>query len=70
MRLTVTFVLCVALALPIANCGGGGATIRASGQTCGQELNDLKAAFESGAISKKEYARLREATIKRCQRTK
>ncbi|MBL8246353.1 MAG: hypothetical protein JNL89_19300 [Rhodanobacteraceae bacterium] len=70
MRICVQMLLCAILSLGLVACGGGGATIRASGQTCGQELNDLKSAFETGAISKKEYARLRDATIKRCQRTK
>lgn len=61
-------VLCIALAL--AACGGGGATIRASGQSCGQELTDLKSAFEAGAVSEREYQRLREAAIRRCQQTR
>jgi hypothetical protein len=63
-------VFVAALALATVACGGGGTTIRATSQSCGQELTDLKSAYEGGAISKKEYDRLRSAAIKRCQKTR
>jgi hypothetical protein len=47
-------------------CGGGKTVVEQSKQTCGQELTDLKAAFDKGALSQKEYERLRKATLDRC----
>lgn len=64
--------LCLAslLALALSGCGGGSTTIRANAQSCGQELSDLKSAFYQGAVSESEYRRLREATIRRCQKSR
>jgi len=56
--------------LSLPACGGGKATVSTTGQTCGQELIDLKSAYDAGTISKKEYDKVREATLKRCRRTK
>lgn len=38
-------------------CGGGGAKVKAESQntSLGQELTDLKNAYDSGIINKKEY---------------
>lgn len=68
-RLTMLFAL-LGTTLLASACGGGGTTVRTSGQSCGQELTDLKSSFEIGAISRKEYDRLRAATIQRCQKTR
>lgn len=62
--------VCLIAVLGVSACGGGRTTIRATGQSCGQELIDLKAAYDGGTMSKNEYDRVRSATLKRCRRTK
>jgi uncharacterized membrane protein len=54
-------------ALGMAACSGGGAktNIEARSTTTGQELSDLKKAYEQGAISKQEYEKEREKILKR-----
>ena len=69
MRIWV-FAVCIFAVLALPACGGGRATVRTSGQSCGQELTDLKTAYDAGTISKREYDRVRDATLKRCRRTK
>lgn len=69
MRIPV-FAVCIIVVLALPACGGGRATVRTSGQSCGQELTDLKSAYDAGTISKREYDRVRDATLKRCRRTK
>ena len=69
MRISV-FAVCIIVILALPACGGGRATVRTSGQSCGQELTDLKTAYDAGTISKREYDRVRDATLKRCRRTK
>ena len=69
MRIWV-FAVCIIAILGLSACGGGRATVRTSGQSCGQELTDLKTAYDAGTISKREYDRVRDATLKRCRRTK
>jgi hypothetical protein len=51
----------------LAACGGGGATTRNEVTTVsqGQELLDLKKAYDSGAISKEEYERVRARILDR-----
>lgn len=62
----------VALVVPLSagalsGCGGGGAKadVRATTVSKGQELQDLKQALDSGAITPQEYERLRDEVIKR-----
>lgn len=51
--------LVIGAPLALAACGGGGADSSTSTEvrttTTGQELTDLKTAYDSGAITKKEY---------------
>ena len=54
-------------AATLAGCGGGGADVRATTVSKGQELQDLKNAYDSGAISDQEYERLRSEVIRRDQ---
>jgi ABC-type glycerol-3-phosphate transport system substrate-binding protein len=56
--------LMVATAM-VSGCGGGGASVQASTTTMGQELSDLKKAYDEGIISKKEYDKSRERILKR-----
>jgi hypothetical protein len=49
--------LSVVLAAAIAGCGGGSADVKSVVSTTktGQQLADLKKAFDSGAITKEQY---------------
>jgi hypothetical protein len=49
----------------LSGCGGGGADVKSdiSTTTTGQELMDLKKAYESGAISESEYERERKKIL-------
>lgn len=49
------------LAAALAGCGGGGAEARTEVSTVsqGQQLLDLKKAYDSGAMTKDEYERAR-----------
>jgi len=48
-------------------CGGGGAELksRTTTTTTGQELIDLKAAYENGVITKKQYEDQKEKILNR-----
>jgi hypothetical protein len=48
-----------------AGCGGGDSSVQASTTTMGQELTDLKKAYDDGIISEKEYKRSKEQILKR-----
>lgn len=64
-RLLAISTLSAALVLGLAACGGGGATTQVSTKTLGQELTDLKQAYESGAITQKEYEDAKEALLEK-----
>lgn len=62
-----TLALAAVFAFGFAACGGGGSRteVNTSGVTLGQELSDLKAAYDKGAMSEKEYEKAKEAVMDR-----
>jgi hypothetical protein len=64
-KLIATVLLFSAFALGLAGCGGGGATTQVSTKTLGQELTDLKQAYESGAMTQDEYEDARKTIMKK-----
>ena len=61
--------VCGVLLLGLGSCGGGGADVKsevkATTTTTGQELMDLKKAYESGALTKDEYDKERKKILER-----
>jgi hypothetical protein len=55
------------LVVCLAACGGGAAQLKSDIQTTtqGQQLLDLKKAYDAGAISKEEYERLGQKIVSR-----
>lgn len=64
---TRSLILATALltALGVAACGGGGAEVKSeiTTTTKGQQLLDLKKAYDSGAMTKDEYERERQRVL-------
>lgn len=62
--LAIAAILSVTLAL--GGCGGGGkTTVKNESTTTGQQLIDLKKAYEEGAIDESEYERQRKKILKK-----
>ena len=57
----------VALSIPLAACGGGGADVQQETRTTttGQELLDLQKAKDAGVISDAEYTKQRSMILNR-----
>lgn len=54
----------IALTLAMSACGGGGATTKVEAKgTQGQQLLDLKEAYDKGVITEKEYNKTREQIL-------
>ncbi len=53
------------LLIGIAGCGGGGAEVRSevTTTTVGQQLLDLKKAYDAGAMTQKEYEQQRAKVL-------
>jgi hypothetical protein len=50
----------------LPGCGGGGATLQATGnQTLGKELQDLQDTYDKGIITKKQYEDTKKRLIKK-----
>jgi hypothetical protein len=67
MRNTTRYcVLATALLFGASACGGGGAELKSEVTTTtkGQQLMDLKKAYESGAMTADEYERERKKLLK------
>jgi len=68
MKMTPLNITIPALALAtvlIAGCGGGDSSVQASTTTVGQELTDLKKAYDEGIITEKEYEESKERILER-----
>jgi hypothetical protein len=60
-RKLVIIASAIALTLGLTACGGGGATTKVEARgTQGQQLLDLKEAYDKGVITEKEYNSTRE----------
>ncbi|GAA5315602.1 MAG: hypothetical protein AseanaTS_08070 [Candidatus Pelagadaptatus aseana] len=46
-------------------CGGGDSNIQTHSNTQGQELMDLKTAYDSGILTEKEYEKAKKEILKR-----
>lgn len=50
--------------LNLTGCGGGGAEIKASSTTVGQELTDLQTAYDKGVITEDEFINAKKKILK------
>jgi hypothetical protein len=64
LRICVVFIF-FTLGVGFMGCGGGGAKVKASGTTVGQELMDLEKAYKDGIITEKEYNKTKSEILKR-----
>lgn len=66
MKRILLAALVVATSFAVASCGSRSkTTTNVSTTTTGQELSDLKAAYESGAMTAEEYENKRQEILKR-----
>ncbi len=63
----ILLICCLSLSLLLSACGGGGARSETAitTKTKGQELIDLKEAYDKGAISQDEYEDLKSEVMDR-----
>lgn len=62
---SIAAALTLLTAVGLAGCGGGDSSVQASTTTMGQELTDLKKAYDDGIISEKEYEKSKKQILKR-----
>ena len=65
IKTILTAALIAASSMSLAGCFGGDTEVKQTTVSKGQELTDLKKALDSGAISEKEYERLRKEIMNR-----
>ena len=65
MRLMMISSALVLATLLTTGCGGGDSKVEASTTTMGQELSDLKKAYDEGIITEKEYEKSKENILDR-----
>ncbi|MFV0477542.1 MAG: SHOCT domain-containing protein [Parahaliea sp.] len=56
--------LIVVSAMALGACSGGDSSIKQTTQTQGQQLLDLKEAYDKGVITEKEYERTKKQILK------
>ena len=64
LRVFTVFIF-LTLGAGFIGCGGGGADIKTSNTTVGQELIDLEKAYKDGIITEKEYNNTKSNILKR-----
>jgi len=64
LRVFTVFIF-LTLGAGFIGCGGGGADIKTSNTTVGQELIDLEKAYKDGIITEKEYNNNKSKILKR-----
>ena len=62
---TSLIAMCLAIALPLAGCGGGGAKTEnvVMTKSKGEQLSDLQKAYASGTLTPQEYERQRKKIL-------
>ena len=69
LKVTCLAALLASISPMLSGCGGGGATYQAAGdKTLGQELQDLKASYDKGILTQKEYESTKKQLIKKYTR--
>jgi hypothetical protein len=63
-RILVALVLASSVAAGCLSFGGGSDTTTVNQPTVGQQLLDLKKAYDAGTISQDEYERMRQAILR------
>jgi len=64
LRVFTVFIF-LTLGVGFIGCGGGGAELKTTHTTVGQELTDLDKAYKAGIITEKEYNNTKSKILKR-----
>lgn len=62
---SIVLSMVLGLSALISGCGGGGASVKATTTTPGQELKDLDKAYKEGILTEKEYEKEKKKILKR-----
>ena len=65
IRSTIVLPAMVLAALLSAGCGGGESKLEATTTTMGQELSDLKKAYDQGIITEQQYEKSKQNILDR-----
>lgn len=63
LKKSIYAVLALTMVLGVAACGGGSTTVKQT-ETQGQQLLDLKEAYDKGVITEKEYKSTKSKILK------